>query len=338
MEYVINNDVLEYVVSKAEDQEIIIPDGVTELGGLFDYKSFPINKEKDYINISRVLIPASLKGTPSDIQNAFGRLKGLKECVVDCANPVYESIDGVLFKKQIYDKSLIFYPRGRVCNEYEIPNGVTHIWEGALDSLFYGPHSIVFPPSMKSVDLRFSGIYNAIKHITIYDNLSCEFGRDKGDYCGCTTWLWNGYSQDNLLITVLSMDGQIEYRIPVFVRNASVDVQFGICLACNPINNAKMTEIDGWFAQLKNKNEKLLTAIVRIGWPYMLSQDNRIKYEKYVSRYIKDAVDAVVKSGYLELFEVFVKNRLIKKTAFPEILAMLDTPQYANQKNSVLKH
>ena len=134
------------------------------------------------------------------------------------------------------------------------------------------------------------------------------------------------------------MDGNIKYRIPIFVKWASYEAQMGICLACNPINKANLTKIDEQFEHLNKKDEKLLTATVRIGWPHKLGQAERIKYEKYVSRYIKDAVNAVIKSGYIDLLEVFVKNRLIKKTAFPEILAELNTPEYVELHNMLLDY
>ena len=59
MKYVINNDVLEYVVPEAEDKEIIIPDGVKSLGKSFGFYSF-FYKMNECINISRIFIPASL--------------------------------------------------------------------------------------------------------------------------------------------------------------------------------------------------------------------------------------------------------------------------------------
>lgn len=338
MKYVINNDVLEYVVPEAEDKEIIIPDGVKSLGKSFGFYSF-FHKMNECINISRIFIPASL-GENNDVidESDFIDLKNLEAFVVDSRNPIYESIDGVLFVNQNDNKTLIVYPRGRICKEYTIPNGVTHIRAGAFDSVFNGPHSIVFPPSMKSVDLRFSGTYNAIKHIAVYEDFSYYFGKDLKDGRGCTTWLWNWHSKNNLIITVLSMDGNIKYRIPIFVKWASYEAQMGICLACNPINKANLTKIDEQFEHLNKKDEKLLTATVRIGWPHKLGQAERIKYEKYVSRYIKDAVNAVIKSGYIDLLEVFVKNRLIKKTAFPEILAELNTPEYVELHNMLLDY
>ena len=338
MEYVINNDVLEYVIPKADDKEIIIPDGVKAVGDGFEDKSFPYNSRDTFNNISRISIPASFIDSIKEDIHGFTVLKNLKEFVVDSRNPIYESIDGVLYKKQNEEKTLICYPRGRACNNYVIPDGVTHIRKNAFESVFDGPHSIVFPSSMKSVDLRFTGTYNAVYSITICENLSCGFSKDLHDGCGVTTWLWNWYSRSNLLITVLSLDGNVLYKIPIFIKNSSVKAQVEISLACNPINNAKLTVIDDLFDELKNKDEKLLTAVVRIGWPHMLSQDTKIKYEKYVSRYIKDAVSAAINLGYPDLIEVFVKNKLIKKTAFPAILDAVKAEKYAKQKEILVEY
>lgn len=338
MEYVINNGVLEYVIPKADDEEIIIPDGVKGVGDGFRYKSFPYDNRNDFKNISRISIPASFVDLIEADINYFTDLENLKEFVVDSRNPVYESIDGVLYKKQNEGKSLICYPRGRACDNYVIPDGVTHIRKNAFESVFDGPHSIVFPSSMKSVDLRFSGTYNAVYSITVFENLFCDFSKDLDNYCGVATWLWNWYSKSNLLITVLSLDGNVLYKIPIFINNASGKAQAEISLACNPINNAKLTVIDDLFDELKNKDEKLLTAAVRIGWPHMLSRDAKIKYEKYVSRYIKDAVSAAINLGYPDLIEVFVKNKLIKKTAFPEILDAVKAKKYDKQKEMLIEY
>ena len=349
MEYVINNGVLEYVIPQAGDTEIIIPDGVKALGDIdFIYESFESFKYEDYKNISRIVIPASFvdfKEEEQFVYDSFNyKLENLKEFVVDSHNPVYESIDGVLYKKQNGEKILICYPRGRICEEYVIPDGVTRIRKNAFDCVFRGPHSLVFPKSMKSVDLRISGTYNSVYSITVYENLSCDFSIDTGAIANWVTWVWNWNSKDNLLITVLSPDGNVRYKIPIFLKNASFNAG-EICMACNPINNAKLTVIDNLFDELKNKNEKLLTAVVRIGWPHMLSQNTKTKYEKYVSRYIKDAVKAALNIGYPnytegfpDLIEVLVKNKLIKMTAFPEILDAVESEKYAKQKEMLLEY
>ena len=116
-------------------------------------------------------------------------MKYLKEINVDSYNPVYESIDGVLFENCDGAKTLVAFPRGIACKDYKVPEGVTNIRGAAFDCLFDGPFELKFPKSLKSVDMRCSGIYNVINRVTIYDNLSCDFcDYNLGYY---ETWFWN---------------------------------------------------------------------------------------------------------------------------------------------------
>ena len=62
------------------------------------------------------------------------------------------------------------------------------------------------------------------------------------------------------------------------------------------------------------------------------------RYDKYLRRYIKEAVEAAIKREYFELIEVFIKNKLIEKSAFPQILSTVEEPQYNSLKNQLVEY
>jgi len=79
--------------------------------------------------LTSITIPSSV----TFINNyAFSSCSGLVSINVDRYNPVYASIDGVLFDKNI--RTLIRYPRGKTEVYYSIPSSVTTIGHEAFDS------------------------------------------------------------------------------------------------------------------------------------------------------------------------------------------------------------
>ena len=324
------------------DTEIIIPDGVKELYEYFDYESFPYEKQEECKQILRASIPASLVDLKlSETSHCFSELENLKEIIVDENNPVFESIDGVLFEKKNDEKTLVAYPRGRACQEYVVPEGVTNIHRNAFDCIFNGPFDLKFPKSLKSVDMRCSGTYNVIKRVTIYDNLSCDFCEP--GYGFYDTWFWNVNSMENLVITVLSAeDDSVQYKIPMMfwvdksTKAGEACAKAGV--AFNPINRGDLSVIDKCYEVTRDKELKLMTAAFRIGWPYMLSPEAEERYEKYLKRYIKLAVETAIKKEYFELLEVFINNKLIEKSAYPEILDVVEDPQYKELKDKLVEY
>lgn len=340
MKYNIENDILKGIEIENGDTEIIIPEGVKELDQYFQYESFPFEKQEECKQIIRVQIPASLVETNmSDETNAFDELENLKEIVVDKHNPVYESIDGVLFENHNETKILIAFPRGRECKKYVVPEGVTDIRQAAFSNLFNGPFDLKFPKSLKSVNMRCSGIYNVIQRVTIYDNLACDFCEPGFGYYD--TWFWNVNSMGNLVITVLSAeDDSVQYIIPMMFSVDKTTKAGEACakagMAFNPINSGDLSVIDQCYEVFRDKELKLMTAAFRIGWPHMLCPEAKERYEKYLSRYIKEAVETAIKREYFELIDVFINNKLIEKSACSQILDEVDDSQYKELKERLL--
>ena len=95
--------------------------------------------------LETVSIPASVEYI---LPEAFCGSSGLKSIVVDAGNREYAGRDGALFLKSM--KVLLARPAGKTEGHYEIPSGVTTVWDFA----FYGNtnlHSVTFPLSVKQV-------------------------------------------------------------------------------------------------------------------------------------------------------------------------------------------
>ena len=75
-------------------------------------------------------------------------LSSLISITVDGFNPVYASIDGVLFDKS--EHTLITYPNGKTASTYVIPPSVTSIGDGAFQ-VCWNLTSITIPPSVTSI-------------------------------------------------------------------------------------------------------------------------------------------------------------------------------------------
>ena len=104
---------------------IVIPDTITTIG------------EKAFMSLT---VSSKVISIPGSVQHigagAFSNMSGVEQFTVDAQNPVYATIDGVLFNKK--QKSLIAYPGSKKgtdgTNSYSIPNGIIEV----ADYAFYG--------------------------------------------------------------------------------------------------------------------------------------------------------------------------------------------------------
>lgn len=152
--------------------------------------------------VKRVEIPSTIIGIGND---AFSRCSTLEEIRVSEDNPVFSSVDGILYNKE--KTKLVFCPRNKKgeidipstvktigygafmgCRSYErltIPDSVTSIGEWAfMDSSF---SEIIMPDSVTTIGQHaFSGCRN-LKSITIPEGVTHI---QDGTFIGCV-WLEN---------------------------------------------------------------------------------------------------------------------------------------------------
>jgi hypothetical protein len=129
---------------------VTISNGVISIG---------INAFRGGANLTSVAIPGSVTSIGSQ---AFVDCSRLVAIVVDPANAVYSSMDGVLFNKG--QATLIEYPGGKA-GSYVIPTGVTNV-EASAFAVCAGLNSVTIPSSVISLG------FQAFIHCTSLTNVT----------------------------------------------------------------------------------------------------------------------------------------------------------------------
>ena len=139
-------------VNGACPSEVALPEGTVGIaGGAF----------RDCKTLRRVTIPANLKSVAA---SAFDGCSGLKEFIVDPANPYFRAENGMLISKA--DRRLVCGVNGDVT----IPNGIVEIGSEAFDGLA-NLTSVTIPNSVTNIgEYAFSGC-KSLAHIEIPESV-----------------------------------------------------------------------------------------------------------------------------------------------------------------------
>ena len=122
-----------------------------------------------------VKIPASVL----DFYGAFGNIDSIK---ISKCNPIYSSIDGVLFSRGIDGKiRLNKYPENKKDTVYRIPDNVADIFPGAFSNTRYLT-TIVIPNTMRSIGEADFSHCTSLTSVTIPNNIT-SIG--EGAFRGC---------------------------------------------------------------------------------------------------------------------------------------------------------
>ena len=117
-------------------------------------------------------------------------------------------------------------------------------------------------------------------------------------------------------ITVLdNLTNSITDFIPIFCDD-NFDTSKAIVRAFNPDNTFNYSKLDRdiWNSRLKDKDNKLKIAILRLKYPYGLYKKNKETYVKYVSRYLKEVAREAIRERDVDMLKALFKNGLIKKS------------------------
>lgn len=138
--------------------EVVLPEGLENiLGSAFQYCSgltgieIPSTVKKigqcafEGTSISSIELPASVTTLSSE---ALGRMGKLEKIHVSEDNPVYKSVDSVLFTKD--GKELLQYPQKKQGISYVVPEGVEIIGYGACSNTSFT--SVSLPSTLKRIE------------------------------------------------------------------------------------------------------------------------------------------------------------------------------------------
>jgi hypothetical protein len=145
---------------------VTIPSSVTTLG---------VAAFSGCLSLPNVTIPSSLTNIGD---HAFFDCLGLTTITADAANPVYSSLDGVLFNKT--KTTLIQFPGGKV-GSYTIPTSVTNIWDSAF-KFCKSLTSVTIPNSVTSIDQWAFSDCTSLISVTMGDSVN---SLGLGSFSGC---------------------------------------------------------------------------------------------------------------------------------------------------------
>jgi len=216
-------------------KRIVIPEGYTSIGkwafenckGLTEVKlpeSFAYIKEKAFdgcTGLTEINLPKNLTFIKD---NAFRACTGLTKITVDENNPVFCSLDGVLFDKAM--TTLVLFPEGKK-GGYSVPEGIVKIKFSVFD-LCKELTAISFPQSLVSIESWFINWARPLTDITV--NVNNPY------YCSIDGVLFDKEKRD--LIAYPRSRSKTEYSVPYGTQRIKKNAFSG----CNHLVNIILPE------------------------------------------------------------------------------------------------
>ncbi|MGX8692263.1 MAG: extracellular solute-binding protein [Clostridia bacterium] len=157
--------------------EITLPEGLVKIGG----GSFR------YTNLREISFPASLRECQlNDCGNAVFLEAPMENIYVSPDNPVFCSVDGVMFSKD--QSELVMFPTGRT-GSYTVPDGVTRLGHKSMDGVCLT--EVKLPDSLTEIGPQAFQFARALSTITVPANVT-SIGEIAFLYSGLTEIRFEG--------------------------------------------------------------------------------------------------------------------------------------------------
>ena len=180
------------------------------------------------------------------------------------------------------------------------------------------PDGIVVPKSVEKIGGKCLGQYYKERKITIYKSLLYEFR----EYFRNGENSYNAYEPISMEITVLDnlTDSVVDF-IPLYCE-WNFDTIVSVIRHFRQDNTFDYISYDRniWGKRLKDKDNKLKIACMRLKHPYGLKDDYREDYSRYVSRYLREIVREAVKYRDIEMLAAIYENKIFNNKTIKEAL------------------
>lgn len=180
------------------------------------------------------------------------------------------------------------------------------------------PDGMIIPKSVEKIGGKCLGLYYKERKVTIYKSLLYEFR----EYFRNGDNRYNAYEPISMEITVLdNLTGVMTDFIPLYCE-WNFDTIVSIIRTFKQDNTFDYVSYDRniWGKRLKDKNNKLKIACMRLKYPYELKDDYRKEYSKYVSRYLKEVARDAVKNRDIKMLAAIYENNIFNNKTIKEAL------------------
>lgn len=285
------------------DAELNIREGTTKLW--LGEPSWLWPRSQSAPRIGTLYLPSSLLSIDEHLNTPIDRIE------VDKDNPVFCSIEGVLYTKDM--KLLIRYPEERIGDEYAVPDGVERIGECAFHHCSFLKR-VILPNSIKSIE-KDAFAYTSITYIEMPAKpIKIE--------------------KEAIAFTFMDKYGNKHSGDAIYICYRHDDWKIGISLADNfekngnEVNLARFLKTEDQnikhnaFQEVKNTAYKQFMAL------YSILANGEAEYIQYLSRSAKQLVKEAIDNRDMPLFTALVNSGIVKKSVVSELV------DYANSNNA----
>ena len=282
------------------DAELNIREGTTKLW--LGEPSWLWPRSQSAPRIGTLYLPSSLLSIDEHLNTPIDRIE------VDKDNPVFCSIEGVLYTKDM--KLLIRYPEERIGDEYVVPDGVERIGECAFHHCSFLKR-VILPNSIKSIE-KDAFAYTSITYLEMpakpikieKEAIAFTFMDKYG----------SKHSGDAIYICYRHDDWKIGTTLSNNWKSNSDEVRLAQFLEAEDVRDKSKP-----YREIKNTAYRQLMAL------YLALIHGETECVQYLSRSAKQMIKDTIDKREMPLFMAYVKSGLIKKSSVNELVDYANT-------------